>query len=192
MHAAQEYSYMQSDGFQVLELPYAGGRLAMDVLLPTTSGGTAGLNVSQLPGDLTTWLSGLSPQQVDVSLPKFTLSTQFDLGDQLQSLGITDAFNKDLADFTGVTDAERLYISQVVHKAYIAVDETGTEAAAATGVGIAHATCVVAQPPISNSRSECGRFDFGAVSENVNDLLHDNWENRKSEWHYSVSRSEVR
>ncbi len=61
---------------------------------------------------------------------------------------MTDAFDKHLADFTGVTDAERLYISQVVHKAYIAIDETGTEAAAATGVIEDYPTIAGIWPPI--------------------------------------------
>jgi serpin B len=140
-----DYAYMQSDGLQVLQLPYAGGRLAMDVLLPTATG-AAGLSVSQLPTDLNGWLAGLTTQPVDVSLPKFTLTTQFDLGKTLQQLGMTSAFSNG-ADFSGITDSAPLKISDVVHKAYIGVDETGTEAAGATGVVGIEATIVGAQPP---------------------------------------------
>jgi serpin B len=147
MHGSTDYRYMQSDGFQVLELPYAGGRLAMDVLLPN-GGGSAGLSVGQLPSDLNSWFAGLGNQQVDVSLPKFTHTTNYGLSGPLQALGMPDAFTN-AADFSGITDPTKtpLKISGVVHKAYIGVDETGTEAAAATGVGMIQVLCVVPDPP---------------------------------------------
>jgi serine protease inhibitor len=135
MHNTGSYRYMQKDGFQVVELPYAGGRLAMDVLLPSDASGSAGLGVGQLPSDLNNWFSGLGTRQVQLSLPKFKLTTEFDLADQLTSLGMGDAFNRE-ADFSGITDPKQLQISQVRHKATIDVTETGTEAAAATGVGM--------------------------------------------------------
>ena len=144
MHDTDSYSYMQSDGYQVVELPYAGNRLVMDVLLPTSSG-PSGLDISQLPADLNGWLQGLTPQQVAVSLPKFQITTpSFDLTQSLENLGMTDAFNPKSADFSGITDPSSLYISNVFHKAYIDVDETGTEAAAATGV--VGATSFIAMP----------------------------------------------
>jgi serpin B len=133
MHNTGSYRYMQKDGFQVVELPYAGGRLAMDVLLPSDASGSAGLDVGQLPGDLNNWFGDLGTQQVQLSLPKFKLTTEFDLARQLKSLGMGDAFGRD-ADFSGITDSTRLEISGVRHKATIDVTETGTEAAAATGV----------------------------------------------------------
>ena len=137
MHATDSYRYMQSDGYQVLELPYAGNRLVMDVLLPSAGSGPAGLDVSQLPADLNGWLQGLTSQQVEVSLPKFQMTTQFNLNQPLEALGMTDAFSRQ-ADFSGIS-TNPLYISSVVHKAFIDVDETGTEAAAATGVGMVFA-----------------------------------------------------
>jgi serpin B len=135
MHQTGEFGYMASDGYQVLELPYVAGRFAIDVILPSTERGMQGLDVSRLPADLSTWLSGLSEQQVAVSLPKFSMTTQFDLSAPLRTLGMTDAFS-DLADFSGISPIA-LKISNVLHKAYINVTETGTEAAAATGVMIA-------------------------------------------------------
>jgi serpin B len=144
MHQTNSYSYMQSDGFQVVELPYAGGRLAMDIMLPTASG-AAGLSVSQIPSDLDSWLSGLSRQDVSVSLPKFTLTTQFDLAQPLQTLGMTDAFQRS-ADFSGMTNQTSLQIADVVHKAFVDVGESGTQAAAATGVSIMHISAISADP----------------------------------------------
>jgi len=137
MHAVNLYGYMQSDGYQVLELPYQGNRLVMDVLLPSATSGLSGLDAGQLPADLSGWLQGMAPQQVDVSLPKFKMTTQFTLNQSLEALGMTDAFNPyGAADFSGIS-TNPLSISSVIHKAFIDVDETGTEAAGATGVVVA-------------------------------------------------------
>ena len=134
MHNTAPYRYMQSDGYQVLELPYAGDRLAMDVLLPSDSSGSSGLDASQLPADLNGWLQGLTLQKVAVSLPKFQITTpSFDLTQSLGALGMTDAFSRTAADFSGISTSA-LHISAVYHKAFIDVDENGTEAAAATAV----------------------------------------------------------
>jgi serpin B len=146
MHQTASFKYMQSDGFQIVELPYAGGRMVMDIMLPTTSG-AAGLSVSHLPSDLNGWLAGLSRQDVAVSLPKFTLTSQFDLVPPLTTLGMIDPFQRN-ADFSGMTNASLLNITAVVHKAFIDVGESGTEAAAATGVGLVHATVVTMDPTI--------------------------------------------
>ena len=151
MHATNSYGYMQSNGYQVLELPYAGNRLVMDVLLPTGSG-PAGLDASQLPRQPYGWLQGLTPQQVAVSLPKFQITTpSFDLTQSLEALGMTDAFSRTAADFSGIanTAPTRCISVPSYHKAFIEVDEAGTEAAAATAVAIG-VSCVVEPktPPI--------------------------------------------
>ncbi len=147
MHIVASYRYMQRDGLQFLEIPYAGGQLVMDVLLPPAGSGAEGLNVDRLPKDLNAWFGGLNREQVTVSLPKFTLTSQFNLGEQLKALGMTDAFG-DKADFSGLTDSNQLKISQVVHKAFIGVDEKGTEAAAATGVSISLSYTAAYNPPV--------------------------------------------
>ncbi len=134
MHDTNCYGYMQSDGYQVVELPYAGNRLVMDVLLPTNTG-LSGLDASQLPADLNGWLQGLTTQQVAISLPKFQITTpSINMTQSLEALGMTDAFEPGIADFSGMTSADQLYISSVFHKAFIDVNEAGTEAAAATAV----------------------------------------------------------
>jgi serpin B len=143
MHQTSEFGYMASDGYQVLEMPYVGGRIAMDVILPSSESGLRGLDASQLPADPSAWLGGLSEQQVQVSLPKFGMTTQFDLSAPLQTLGMTDAFSN-YADFLGISPMA-LKISDVVHKAYVGVSETGTEAAAATGV-VCKPTYVISFP----------------------------------------------
>jgi serpin B len=91
----------------------------------------------------------LFPQQVEVSLPKFTFSTSYDLNDTLSTMGMSSAFDPNTADFSGMDGQKDLYIGLVIHKAYIAVDEQGTEAAAATGIGMTlSAANVVEQQPI--------------------------------------------
>lgn len=149
MHDTDSYRYMQRDGFQVLELPYDDGRLAMDVLLPTGTDGLSGLDVNRIPADLNSWLEGLSSETVAVSLPKFKLQTQFKLGPTLAALGMTDAFAHYVADFTDIGPGH-LAIDEVLQKAFISVDEKGTEAAAATGVGmVTIAAQVVSPDPIT-------------------------------------------
>jgi len=148
MQATNSYGYMQSDGYQVLELPYAGNRMVMDVLLPSGSG-VSGLDASQLPADLNGWLQGLTMQQVDVSLPKFQITTPaFNVTQSLEALGMTDAFNPTAADFSGIS-TNPLYISAVYHKAFVDIDENGTEAAAATAVIITStAIAMPITPPV--------------------------------------------
>ncbi len=146
MHDTSSFPYMARDGYQVLEMPYVGGRIAMDVILPSADSGPGGLDVSQLPADLSTWLGGLRYQSVQVSLPKFDMTTGFDLSNPLQALGMTDAFS-DHADFSGIGPIP-LNIRSAVHKAFVGVSETGTEAAAATGIGIALAIGLSPSAPV--------------------------------------------
>jgi serpin B len=88
----------------------------------------------------------LSEQQVMLGLPKFGAESQLGLGDVLAALGMPTAFDADAADFSGMTAADRLYISAVVHQANIDVDEKGTEAAAATAVMMAAGAALA--PPV--------------------------------------------
>jgi len=85
-------------------------------------------------GGLSQWLASLAKQKVVVFIPKFKLTDQFALADVLKSMGMTDAFLPGLADFSGMNGKKDLFISAVIHKAYVDVNEEGTEAAAATGI----------------------------------------------------------
>jgi serpin B len=137
MHQTSNFLYGDKNGVQTLEMPYVGGNLAMDILLPDQPNGIGTLSSQLTAANLAQWTSGLSNDSVDVTLPKFQVNTSFSLNSVLGALGMPDAFNPKTADFSGMTTgSNRLYISQVVHQAYVNVDETGTEAAAATGVGM--------------------------------------------------------
>jgi serpin B len=93
-------------------------------------------------------LRSLSSRRVEISLPKFKLTAECELQDALSALGMPVAFNPAKADFSGMTGTRELAISAVVHKAFVEVDEKGTEAAAATGVVMARASAILAPPPV--------------------------------------------
>jgi len=134
MHRNGTFRYAAVDGLQMLELPYGDRSLAMVVLLPADADG-----LSQLEARLTSdawqqWDSQLRSQEVVVYLPKFKSTAQFELNESLKSLGMPSAFDPSSADFSGMTGGRDLFISKVVHKAFVDGNEEGTEAAAATGV----------------------------------------------------------
>ncbi len=133
MHIKERFGYWAGAELQVLDLPYEGQELSMVVLLPRQVGGLAELEKSLT---LKKWLRGLRKQEVVVALPKFEVSTKFELAGHLKAMGMPDAFSLPPADFSGITGDKSLFISNVIHKAFVAVDEEGTEAAAATGVGM--------------------------------------------------------
>jgi len=128
-----KYRYKESSDLQILELPYVGGKLSMLVLLPRKKDGLPILE-NQLTADfLSKATKDLWELDVVVHLPKFKVEAAFTLNDPLITLGMPDAFG-DKADFSGMDGAKELYIGFVIHKAFIDVNEEGTEAAAATAV----------------------------------------------------------
>ena len=137
MHQTDEFGYAESDGLQVLAMPYAGRDLSMVVLLPTDADGLADLEKRLTAENLASWTSGLGERKVRVFLPRFKMTSEFSLKETLQALGMTLPFSETEADFSGISSAEELMISAVVHKAYVEVNEQGTEAAAASAVLIA-------------------------------------------------------
>ncbi|HUH96976.1 MAG TPA: serpin family protein [Anaerolineales bacterium] len=124
-------SYLKGDGYQAVELPYNGNTAAMDIILPDA--GTFQTFESNLDAQtLSNIFNSMQSTPIMLGCPKFTFSADFSLSDQLKSLGMTDAFDSNKADFSGMTGDHDLFIGDVVHKAFVAVDEKGTEAAAAT------------------------------------------------------------
>jgi len=135
MHKRGSFSYGENDQLQLLALPYVGRRLEMIILLPRSRDGMGQLENSLTAASLSAWTSGMRDQQVNVALPKFKMSSGFALGEALRALGMKDAFDPDRADFSGMDgNSHWLYISAVLHKAFVDVNEKGTEAAAATAV----------------------------------------------------------
>ena len=135
MYQKEELKYAQTDSLQLLEMTYKGEDLSMLVLLPKSKDGLADLEKELTPNNVTEWQKRLHKQKVKVYLPKFKMTSQFNLSQMLATMGMPDAFGRN-ADFSGMTGNKDLFISAVLHKAFVAVDEQGTEAAAATGVAM--------------------------------------------------------
>lgn len=136
------YRYVRYPDFQVIELPYVGEDLSMIVVLPAARDGLAAIEAQLSEEKLTGWIRALAQKEVTVYLPRFEMNTGFAMKDTLSDMGMASAFvppqegDPDSADFSGLTGARDLYIDGVFHKAFVKVDEEGTEAAAATGVTI--------------------------------------------------------
>ncbi len=140
------YRYGEDDSLQILELPYVGDDLAMIVLLPKKVDGLMELETALTVENLEKWMSILWETKVRVLLPRFKMSRGFKLNDALKSMGMVDAFDRLKANFSGMDGKENwLYIAAVLHKAFVDVNEEGTEAAAATAVVLA--TRAMAPPP---------------------------------------------
>ena len=154
MHRAGGYNYFDGGSFQALEIPYKSGELSMVVLLPKEVDGLPALERSLTASNLKQWLSQLRPvPKVIVTIPKFKLTKQFELQTTLGAMGMPLAFERGVADFSGMTGNRELFISAVIHKAFIDVDEQGTEAAAATAVVMQRALALAPdrnrpQPPV--------------------------------------------
>lgn len=132
MRLDERLGYGEGQGYQAVELPYVGGELAMVVLLPA-DGNFEAFAKALDAARLSVVLQGIQRNQVTLTLPKFKYESGVQLKDALSDLGMKEAFSR-TADFSGMTGRKDLYVDEVYHKAFVAVDEKGTEAAAATAV----------------------------------------------------------
>ena len=137
--------YGKGEGYQVVALPYEGGKLSMLILVPDEgkfSDVEQGLDAARLDAVL----KEMHPAQVTLGLPQFRMELQFELGKVLASMGMKDAFVPDAADFSAMDGSRTLYISEVVHKSFVKVDEAGTQAAAATAVMMRASSAMLDEP----------------------------------------------
>ncbi|CAG0936537.1 antithrombin III [Thermoflexales bacterium] len=141
---AETVEYARGEGYQIVELPYQGGNAVMTILLPD-AGQFAAFEEKLTTAQLQTLLSSLNPQMVKVALPRFRNENDFDLTQVLGQLGMTTALSE-AADFSGMTGQRDLYIGAVIHKAFVEVNESGTEAAAATAVVMSVTSAPAEQP----------------------------------------------
>lgn len=136
MHKSAAFAYGELGPWKALELPYIGKDVAMFVLLPKERGGLKKLQ-SQVSAKLLAEAAAnlRNVPQVLVSLPKFKIESEYDLKPILMEMGVKDVFFEETADLTGMHhSAEKLCVTTAVHKAFVDVNEEGTEAAAATGI----------------------------------------------------------
>jgi serpin B len=134
MHQKHSYRYAEAPGVQILELPYRK-HSALVVVLPRDRGGLGDLEKSLTTEGIDQWLGKMKTTEVDLWLPRFKVTASTKLNERLSQLGMSLAFSDD-ADFSGISNKEGLKISDVVHKAYVDINEEGTEAAASTAVMI--------------------------------------------------------
>lgn len=120
-------------GVKLVELPYEGGMYSMVILMPE-AGSLEEFEQSLDQQKLESILGTLGNASVNLTMPKFKIESAFGLAEQMEKLGMVDAFDENLADFSGMNGSKELYISSLIHKAYVNVNEEGTEAAAATAV----------------------------------------------------------
>lgn len=179
--------YAENEQWQVVSLPYKDGDLSRLVEDPAAElkPGTVpdwfgksnlsliavlpreGVSLDALEKELSLkkWdeiRAALQTQKVIVQLPRFKFDSKYTLNDPLQALGMNAAFKPGAADFSGMTDADELYVSFVIHQAFVEVNEEGTEAAAATGMGMATTSAPVNQPPLFRAERP---FLFAIVHE---------------------------
>jgi serpin B len=132
MSQKETFGYGEGDGYQAVELPYDGNELSMVILLPASGRFGAfeeALDAAQVDGII----GGMEHRQVILTMPRFEFDSSFSLKEALSAMGMPLAFSE-MADFSGMTGNRDLFIMDVVHKAFVSVDEEGTEAAAATAV----------------------------------------------------------
>src|SRR5262249_44320936 len=135
MHRRGGYKYFQDGNCQLVGKPYRGHRQSM-LIFPPGQGEDLAVFEKTLTGkNLDQWLSQMKEHQVEVFLPRFKVTQEFQLNGTLAALGMPQAFGR-TADFSGMNGRKDLFIQAVVHKAYVDVNEKGTEAAAATGVAV--------------------------------------------------------
>jgi serpin B len=136
MHHTAQMAFADKGDVRCVELPYEGSDLAMLIVLPQKAEALGAIERAVTAEELRAWGRDLHPARLDFSMPKFTIRWGRPIEHELAAMGMPTAFT-DAADFTGMTaDGKQLKIDSVVHKAFVAVDEEGTEAAAATGMAM--------------------------------------------------------
>jgi len=144
--SGERLAYTKGDNFQAVNIPYLSSDFSMTVFVPD-QGSFQDVEENLSSEQIANTLNDLKLQKVTLKMPKFDYESTIGANDPLAALGMSNAFNPELADFSGITEVEKLFISDVLHKATITVDEEGTEAAAATAI-VMRATSIDPEEPI--------------------------------------------
>jgi serpin B len=143
------FPYAEADNLQILELPYDGNDLSMLIILPEKGKPSPGLT----PEKLQDWRALLVEQRVDIYIPRFKFETKYFMVETLSGMGMPTAFTIGAADFSGMDGTRELFIGNVIHQAFVEVNEEGTEAAAATAV-VMYLTAMPEEPVIPVFRAD--------------------------------------
>jgi serpin B len=155
MTQKQKLLYGDLDSLEVLQLEYRGNSLSMLILLPRAPYTLERLEAEISEGNLAHWKRVLGRREVSVFLPRFKMNREFRLDKALTAMGMVDAFLPDRADFSGIAArADTLFIGAVFHRAFVEVDEQGTEAAAATGIKVQTLSAEPMPPPPAIFRAD--------------------------------------
>jgi len=133
MYQKNTFNYYENNNLQLLEIPYKGNKISMVIILPKVGKFKTVENMMD-EKKLQEWLKNAMKTKVKAYIPRFKFTQRFNLSKNLYDMGMEDAFNHAAADFSGIDGERGLYISKVIHKAFVDVNEEGTEAAAATAV----------------------------------------------------------
>jgi serpin B len=163
MQQNNTFPYFQGTNFQAVNLPYGSGRLSMLIVLPDTGVDPGGFVAAVTPATVDSWVSQMVASSVNLGLPRFITAYSTSLKAALTTLGMGDAFIPDEDGFPGIYPS--FSIAVAVHKTYVQVDETGTVAAAGTGVG---STVTIAQPTVN---LQLNRPFFYAIRDNQTGAL---------------------
>jgi serpin B len=147
------FDYFEDQNLQVLSMSYKDSDLSMVAVLPRKTDGLPKLEKTLSTEIVETWLRSLRPREVEVYLPKFKMTQAFSLSNLLKAMGMKDAFDESAADFSGMNgrrppDEEALHVSEVLHKAFVEVNEWGTEAAAASAIAMMKTGGMPPPPPV--------------------------------------------
>ena len=178
-HGQKTGLYPGEGGFALMELPYKGDDLSMVLIAPNAPGGLAAVEKKLTADGLAAWVGKLQGRKVHVFVPKFKMETKYQLNKTLISMGMVRAFKNPLfpggADFTGMCASrdprDRLYITKVLHKAFVEVNEKGTEAAAATAVMMAAGTAMPVTVPFTPTFKADRPFLFLIRDKKTNSIL---------------------
>jgi len=170
MRQSDRFNYGENDKCQVLSMPYTTYSVNMVVILPKDKFGLTKLEKEMTGASLLELLKSVSNKKVNVQLPKMKLEQTFTLNEPLKAIGVTDAFDENKADFVQITGKRDLFISDVLHKAFVEVNEDGTEAAAATAVMMALCGAIMDPNPPKDFVAD-HPFMFAIVSSEDKTLL---------------------
>ena len=162
-------NYFENENVQIIEIPYVNRKLSSVIILPAQDI-SIDIFLSNLSGQVVEeYMSMLKRETVDLSLPKFELRYEVNLNDIMQKLGMEDAFDPANAKFGNISEEMKLFISQIIHKTYLKVDENGTEAAAVTAM-ILCGSAMPKQEKIYEMKVD-RPFFFGIKHSDINDMF---------------------